>query len=150
MAATVHLTSRIDPQHRAALENLLFFNSSQHRVLDGIKYSIERYGAPELVEREGSLRVEIPALPEVQSLFAVRALDGKPVGVAVFAREAPDRFVVLHVGVLPNPETASHRPECRLLLRLLHEVRHAARRVRGVQKVELLYGKARTRQIALQ
>src|SRR5580765_8222475 len=55
MAASVHLTSRIDPQHRAALENLLFFNSSQHRVLDGIKYSIERYGAPELVEREGSL-----------------------------------------------------------------------------------------------
>jgi len=35
-------------------------------------------------------------------------------------------------------------------LRLLHEVRHAARRVRGVQKVELLYGTARARQMALQ
>ncbi|MGH8314345.1 MAG: hypothetical protein ACRETU_04245, partial [Steroidobacterales bacterium] len=86
----------------------------------------------------------------VQSLFSVKANDGKPVGVAIFAREAPDRFVVLHVGVLANPETASHRPECRLLLRLLHEVRHAARRVRGVQKVELLYGRARSRQMALQ
>ncbi len=150
MAGTVHLTSRISPQHREALENLLFFNSSQHRVLDGIKYSIERYGAPELVEREGSLRVEVPTLSEVQSLFAVRSQDGKPVGVAVFAREAPDRFVVLHVGVLPNPDAPNHRPECRLLLRLLHEVRHAARRVRGVQKVELLYGKARSRSLALQ
>jgi len=150
MANTVHLTSRISPQHRAALENLLFFNSRQHRVLDGIKYSIERYGAPELVEREGSLRVEVPTLPEVQSLFAVRAQDGKPVGVAVFAREAPDRFVVLHVVVLPENDGAGSEPACRLLLRLLHEVRHAARRVRGVEKVELLYGRARSRPVALQ
>jgi hypothetical protein len=150
MAGTVHLTSRVSPQHRAALENLLFFNARQHRVLDGIKYSIERYGAPELVEREGSLRVEVPTLSEVQSLFAVRAEDGKPVGVAVFAREAPDRFVVLHVGVLPDQDSPSPESECRLLLRLLHEVRHAARRVRGVEKVELLYGKARARPLALQ
>lgn len=150
MASTVHLTSRLSPQYRADLENLLFFNSRQHRVLDGIKYSIARYGAPELVEREGSLRVEVPTLPEVQSLFAVRTQDGKPVGVAVFAREAPDRFVVLHVGVLPDSEASSAEPECRLLLRLLHEVRHAARRVRGVEKVELLYGKARLRLAALQ
>jgi hypothetical protein len=150
MASTVHLTSRISPQHRAALENLLFFNSRQHRVLDGIKYAIERYGAPELVEREGSLRVEVPTLPEVQSLFAVRTEDGKPIGVAVFAREAPDRFVVLHVGVLPEYDGANSERECRLLLRLLHEVRHAARRVRGVEKVELLYGKVRSRAIALQ
>jgi hypothetical protein len=150
MASTVHLTSRLSPQHRADLENLLFFNSRQHRVLDGIKYSIARYGAPVLVEREGSLRVEVPTLPEVQSLFAVRTQDGKPVGVAVFAREAPDRFVVLHVGVLPASDASSAAPECRLLLRLLHEVRHAARRVRGVEKVELLYGKARLRPVALQ
>jgi hypothetical protein len=149
MATTVHLTSRISPQHRAALENLLFFNSRQHRVLDGIKYSIERYGAPELVEREGSLRVEIPSLPEVQSLFAVRA-DGTPVGVAVFARESPDRFIVLHIGVLPDNDPTGNEPECRLLLRLMHEVRHAARRVRGVEKVELLYGTARARLVALQ
>jgi hypothetical protein len=150
MAAKVYLTSRISPEHRAALENLLFFNARQHRVLDGIKYAIERYGAPELVEREGSLRVEVPTLPEVQSLFAVRSQDGKPVAVAVFAREAPDRFVVLHVGVLPNADAADQESECRLLLRLMHEVRHAARRVRGVQKVELLYGKARGRPMALQ
>ena len=150
MAAKVHLTSRISPEHRAALEDLLFFNSRQHRVLDGIKYSIERYGAPEIVEREGSLRIEVPTLAEVQSLFAVRDDDGTPVGVAVFAREAQDRFVVLHVGVLADKDAASQETECRVLLRLLHEVRHAARRVRGVEKVELLYGKARTRSVALQ
>ena len=113
MANTVHLTSRIGSQHRAALENLLFFNSRQHRVLDGIKYSIERYGAPELVEREGSLRVEVPTLPEVQSLFAVREQDGKPVGVAVFAREAPDRFVVLHVVVMSEQDGAGTAPATR-------------------------------------
>ena len=150
MAKTVHLTSRISPQHRAALENLLFFNARQHRVLDGIKYSIERYGPPEVVEREGSLRVEVPTLPEVQSLFAVREQDGKPVGVAVFARESPDRFVVLHVVVLSERDGVATERDCRVLLRLLHEVRHAARRVRGVEKVELLYGKARGRPATLQ
>jgi hypothetical protein len=150
MAGMVHLTSRISPEHRAALEDLLFFNSRQHRVLDGIKYSIERYGAPEIIEREGSLRIEVPTLAEVQSLFAVRDEDGKPVAVAVFAREAPDRFVVLHVGVLADHDSANQETECRLLLRLLHEVRHAARRVRGVEKVELLYGKARARSVPLQ
>jgi hypothetical protein len=123
--------------HRTALEQILFFNVNQHRVRVGIQQSIETYGVPEIHEQDGGLRVRVGDIDGVQTLFAVSDI-GRPLGVAVFVRSAHERFAVLHLGLDPR---LSMTPELntRVLLKLMHEIRSAARRTRGVDRIELVY-----------
>ena len=71
----------------------------------------------------------------VQTLFAISDM-GRPLGVAVFVRSAHERFAVLHLGVEPR---LSHEVNTRVLLKLMHEIRSAARRTHGVDRIELVY-----------
>jgi hypothetical protein len=122
---------------RTALEQLLFFNVNQHRVRVGIQQSIETYGVPEIYEHDGGLRVRVGEIAGVQTLFAVSDL-GRPLGVAVFVRSAHERFAVLHLGVEPRL-CMSPEVNTRVLLKLMHEIRSAARRTHGVERIELVY-----------
>jgi hypothetical protein len=133
----ISITSKLAADQRTALEQLLFFNVNQHRVRDGIQQSIETYGVPEIQERDGSLRIRVGDIEGVQTLFAVDP-NGRPLGVAVFVRLARDRFVVLHLGVEPRLRSASES-NTPVLLRLMHEIRSAARRTHGVHSIELVY-----------
>ncbi len=137
LSGSIGITSKLPVEQRDALEQLLFFNVNQHRVRLGIQQSIETYGVPEIFEQDGGLRVRVGDIAGVQTLFAVSDL-GKPLGVAVFVRSAHERFAVLHLGVEPrlreSPEVNS-----RVLLRLMYEIRSAARRTRGVDRIELVY-----------
>src|ERR1700753_3337921 len=99
----IDIVPRLAPRHRPALEQLLFFNSNQHRVRDGIEQSIETYGVPELFEDDDGLRPGVGRTAAVQTLFAVAA-GGRPLGVAVFLRSAQQRFAVLHLGIDPRLE----------------------------------------------
>ncbi len=137
MSEPIAITSKLASDQRGALERLLFFNVNQHRVRVGIQQSIATYGVPEIHEEDGALRVRVGAIEGVQTLFAV-APDGRPLGVAVFVRLARERFVVLHLGVEPRLR-ASADANTPVLLRLMHEIRSAARRTRGVARVELVY-----------
>ncbi len=137
MNDAVAITSKLSQEQRPALETLLFFNANQHRVRHGIQHSIATYGVPEIYEQDGSLRIRVGDIDGVQSLFAV-APDGRPVGVAVFVREAHERFVVLHLCVAPR-DGARDEVNIPVLLRLMHEIRGAARRTRGVDRIELVY-----------
>ena len=103
----------------------------------GIQQSIETYGVPEIYEHEGGLRIRVGDIEGVQTLFAVSDA-GRPLGVAVFVRWAPERFVVLHLGVEPRL-SATPEINTRVLLKLMHEIRGAARRTRGVDRIELVY-----------
>jgi len=132
------MTSHVGLEQRAALEQLLFFNSNQHRVRIGIQQSIETYGVPEIYERDGGLRVRVGKIEGVETLFAVTRR-GRPVGVAVFIRRAHERFVVLHLGVEPRApalgESNNH-----VLLKLMHAIRSTARRSRAAAaRIELVY-----------
>jgi hypothetical protein len=122
------------------LEQLLFFNTNQHRVRVGIQQSIETYGVPEIYEHDGGLRVRVGDIEGVQTLFAVSD-HGRPLGVAVFVRLARERFVVLHLGVEPQPTADINT---RVLLKLMHGIRGAARRTRGVARIELVYKERHT------
>jgi hypothetical protein len=137
LSEAIGITSRLPIDQRAALEQLLFFNVNQHRVRVGIQHSIEAYGAPEICEQEGGLAVRVGDIEGVQTLFAVSPV-GRPVGVAVFGRLARERFVVLHLGVQPH-FAANAEVNTRVLLRLMHEIRSAARRAHGVDRIELVY-----------
>ncbi len=135
MNDSVSVTSKLAANQRAALEQVLFFNENQYRVRDGIEQSIATYGVPEIYEHDGHLRIRVGATEGVQSLFAVSA-DGTPVGVAVFVRVAEDRFVILHLGVATR---GGDRANSSVLIKLMHEIRGAARRTRGVDRIELVY-----------
>jgi hypothetical protein len=131
------ITSKLGCEQRAALEQLLFFNVNQHRVRVGIQQSIETYGVPEIYEQDGGLRIRVGDIEGVQTFFAVSD-DGRPLGVAVFVRLAGDRFVVLHLGVAPRLRSSAE-VNIPVLLKLMHEIRSAARRTRGVARIELVY-----------
>ena len=137
MTGSIDITSKLPVDQRTALEQLLFFNVNQHRVRVGIQQSIETYGVPEIYEHDGGLRVRVGDIAGVQTLFAVSEF-GRPLGVAVFVRSAHERFAVLHLGVEPR---LSMTPDAntRVLLKLMHEIRSAARRTRGVDRIELVY-----------
>src|SRR3984957_15129008 len=137
LGGSIGITSKLAVEQRAALEQLLFFNVNQHRVRIGIQQSIETYGVPEIYEQDGGLRVRVGDIAGVQTLFAVSDL-GRPVGVAVFVRSAHERFAVLHLGVDPR---LSVTPDVntRVLITLMHEIRRAARRTHGVDRIELVY-----------
>lgn len=135
MNGTIEITSKLPVDHRAALEQLLFFNVNQHRVRHGIQQSIETYGVPEIFEHDGALRIRVGDIDGVQTLFAVSAM-GRPLGVAVFVRAAHERFAVLHLGVEPS---VAPEMNTRVLLKLMHEIRSAARRTRGVDCIEVVY-----------
>ena len=134
---SIEIRCKLPVEQRAALEQLLFFNVNQHRVRLGIQESIETYGVPEIHEREGELSVRVGDIEGVQSLFAVSEV-GRPLGVAVFVRWARERFVVLHLGV-QQPFANTPDLNTRVLLRLMHEIRSAAKRTHGVDRIELVY-----------
>lgn len=139
MSASILITSRLAADQRHVLERLLFFNANQHRVRRGIEQSIEAYGFPEIQESDGGLRIRVGDMAGVQSLFALVG-SGRPVGFAAFVRPALERFVVLHVGVEPEPRRPTEADvNTPVLLKLMHGIRHAARRTRGVERIELVY-----------
>jgi hypothetical protein len=140
LSAAIWVTSKLALEQRAALEQLVFFNANQHRVRGGIEESIATYGAPEIYAHEGSLRVRVGSVQDVQTLFAINE-SGRPIGVAVFVRLEQARFVVLHVVVEPRTEDGGGASNP-VLLRLMHEIRRAARVTRGVDRIELVYKQA--------
>ncbi|HKZ74344.1 MAG TPA: hypothetical protein VJ011_09775 [Steroidobacteraceae bacterium] len=138
-APPISITSRLGAEHRAALEQLLFFNSQQEALRERIAEVIERYGAPEIMVREGQLRIVLHGAPDAQALYAVLP-QGRPVACALFVRSQVDRFVVLHLGVEPAWSGRGPNAGAHVILNLLRAIREAARRTRGVRRVELLYG----------
>lgn len=149
MTRRVTFTSRLPAADRSTLEALLFFNSGQHQVRDGIEAAIRRFGAPEIVEQGGSLRVHVAGLSEVQTLFAVVHHQGaqRPVGAVVYVRETVERFTIVHVGIAEEFSAGGAQATEHVLLRLLQEIRRVARRTGGIREIELAYRQNRARAV---
>jgi hypothetical protein len=88
-------SSYVDERWRPALEALLFFNSGQSAVRQSLEAVVEEFGSIELRTNGGRVAVAVERLPQAQALFALDP-SGRPVGCAVFCRDAADRFLVLH------------------------------------------------------
>jgi hypothetical protein len=143
MMASIDFRSHAPASQRAALEGLLFFNSCQSRVSDCIADAVEKFGAPEIVADRDRLRIHLREAPEAQSLFAIDAPTGRPVGVAVFLRQDVEHITVMHLGISAEFARGGPRASEQLLLRLLREIRRSARRVKGVRRLELYYATGR-------
>ena len=144
MRNTVEFKSNVPKARRAALEALVFFNSCQDRYADCIAEAVERFGSPEIVADGDRLRVRLSNLDDVQSLFAIEAGTGRPVGVALYMRADLEHITVVHLGLAPEYASGGARSDEQLLLRLLREVRRSTRRMKGVRTLELFYIKERT------
>jgi hypothetical protein len=145
MRTTVTYASRIAAEHRATLERLLFFNGCQSRVAEAIVDAIDKFGPPEIHVDGGWLRVRVGGLPDVQSLFALDATTGEPLGVAVYTRPDLEHISVVHVGLAEQYCTGGERESVNLLLKLIQEIRRSARRVKGVRRLRVHYGSQRAR-----
>src|SRR5512137_2976613 len=133
----IEFTSRIPRHKRHALERILFFNGCQDRFARGIVDVIDKYGPPEIVEDGEGLRVRVGTLPDVQCLFAV------------YNRADLEHVTVLHLGMSEDYCTGGMNDDVGLLLRLMGEVRRSSRRLKGVRRLEVLYGGQRARVAAL-
>ncbi len=124
------------------LADVTFFNRQQERFRTDIVGAIERYGIPEIVVTKDALRFTVGDLGEVQALYALDGGTerGRLAGVILYARTSPEKIVVLHIVVAP--EYASNGPQSdRLLaLKLIEQLRKLGRAIKGVTKIEILYG----------
>src|SRR5665213_2093758 len=137
MGESFKICSTLPTRQKAALEHLLYFNVNQERMRPAIQKSIDSYGVPEILDKNGTLSIRVGSIQEVQTLFAVSEY-GHPMGVAIFVRSDPERVVVLHLGVLPRLRSNSD-VNAQVLLELVHEIHNAAKQMKGVDRVEVVY-----------
>ena len=124
MSATTEFKSYVSVAQRSALERLIFFNSCQDRVSDCIADAIEKFGAPEIVADRDRLRIYMKGTPDVQSLFALDR-EGRPVGVAVYARQDVEHITVMHLRSTRSMRAAARVPANSCYCGLLREVRRS-------------------------
>lgn len=139
MTAKIRFASFVAAVERSHLEALVFFNASQQRVKNGIVDAIEKFGPPEIIEEGGKLRVSVTGNTAAQSLFAVDASSGRPLGMAVYLRSDLENMAVLHLGIAEEFTTHGPRSGDHLLFRLLRELHRCSRRLKGVRRMEVVY-----------
>ena len=145
MGLSVNFVSRVPREKRHALEQLLFFNGCQARFARDIVDVIDKYGPPEIYDDGEGLRVRVPSLPDVQSLFAIEKETGRPLGLAVYMRADLEHVTVLHLGLGEEYCAGGPREGLKLLLQLMREVRRTSRRIKGVRRLQVLYRTQRQR-----
>ena len=148
MGESIAFKSRVRHEHRRSLERLLFFNGCQSRVLHGIVAAIERYGPPEIVADGEFLRVRVAKQPDVQTLFAIDAASGRPIGVAVYLRADLEHMTVLHLGISEEYCAGGPQAATKLPLRLMRELRRSSRRLKGVRRLHVRVRRPRVRRRA--
>ncbi len=136
----LEFASKAPKQCKQALEDLLFFNPSQHKVREGIVEALKKFGHPRVVETETGLSVRVGE-QEAQTLFAFdrnrRSKD--PVGVVVFLRTTPTDISVMHVAVDPDYALQGSDAGVGLGVTLIEKVKEIAARIVGVKRIVFFY-----------
>lgn len=132
--------SSVDASWWTDVETLFYFHPRQPALVDSIKACVDEFGAPEILRRGGRIHVGIPQ-NGAQCLFACHHArrPGLPVGVVVFLRTSTELLHILHLAVLPAYAQGGRHADLDLALQLVNQVRHVARRISGVRRVQLPY-----------
>lgn len=143
-AGPFEFTSSVDASLWKDVEALFYFHPRQRELVDPIKACIDRFGVPEILRRGRRVYLGIPQ-NDAQCLFAChRRRPGVPVGVVVYLRTSADLLQILHLVVHPAYEQHGQRGQhaaLGLTRQLVGEVRALARRIGGVRRVQLPYGR---------
>jgi hypothetical protein len=142
--------SKVQEQHREAVEKLFFLNPRQNRVRAGIIDALEKFGQPWLEEKDHSVYLRVGD-KDVQTLFAFDGSEARsnPVGVVVFLRmrNSPTEIIIMHMAVHPDYALQGRRASAGLGLALIEKVREIASRIRGVERLVLCYHQGITIQV---
>ena len=121
------------------LEKLFFFNDRQGVYLQEIYETVRLFGEPKMVQSHDGLWIHLPKVPHAQCLFGVDAKTNCLLCAAIYTREELDELEILHL-VTCSSWQATDRPEV-FLGHLLSQLVKIAKRVRGVEKIRLPYGR---------
>ena len=117
-------TSILALEYSTELEQLLFFNTSQHAAHSAIVDSIEMFGEPFVYSDGERLRVNVRKLDEVQTLFA---LDGDILaGLLLYTRVSAERLTAIHIAVHEDYSLHGKFSDKMLLVRLCKQLRECA------------------------
>ena len=118
----------------------MFFNARQLGVRTGLVEALKQFGVPTIEHHDNLLRVTLDACPDAQCLFAVSGTgdSSQLLGVIVYVRASIDTLTVVHVAVADNLVTENDEDPL-IVIRLVHELRHLARSIRGVRWVHFVY-----------
>ena len=149
MAEFVFRSSLPATYHRA-LEALVFFNPRQRAAEAGITQAVDLYGTPALEDDGSGLRVVVGKRSDAQCLFALAEGGGEPelAGMVMYLRVSREEVVVLHIGVAEQ-FCRSRRAGLEVVTALVRTVRAAARRLRGVEQLTMLYLPGRQFRVAI-
>ena len=132
----------------------MFFNPRQRDAEAAITEAVDLYGPPAIVADETGLRVVVGTRDDVQCLFALAparhptAGELELAGIVMYLRISSEEIVVLHIGVA-EAYCRSRRSGLEVVSALVRTVRAAARRLRGVERLTMLYLQGRQFRIAI-
>lgn len=147
--AELILKSTLPSQYREELEDLLFFHPQQTKVQDGIVYSIEKYGTPQIVARGDHLYVELEQFPGAQTLYAFDRIAGieKLIGSLIYYRTNAETIEVVHIGIQEKYTLTGPLANKQVMLWLILNLRSIAKMIKGVRYIQLIYSADHTRTI---
>ena len=137
----LRFTSVLDYTHREALEELMFFHPQQGRFASSLISTIEQQGSPRIIEQDGKLRIEIPRIQSVQTLFAIidGVLQWELVGMVTYARITLDELTALHIAVKDEYTACGSKGDLLVAYQLIEELRRIGHRIQGIQGVRFTY-----------
>ena len=132
--------SCLQPSEQDALERLVFFNPNQLHSQADVLRALELYGTPAIVSSPEGLHVTLSRCTDVQCLFASIERPGRPpelAGMLIYKRMGIEDVLVVHIAVADR--YGRSRDGLSVVIRLLRAVRAVARRLKGVQRLRVLY-----------
>jgi hypothetical protein len=127
-------------QMRPEVEALFFFNPRQPLLHEGIHAAVAHAGMPTLVEKDGSVWVEVPP-GKTQCLFAcdqgIKPL--RVVGVALYSRPAADTLAINHMAIDPDYVHGGVNAQLDVAMHLVGRVMAIAGSIKGVTRIQLPY-----------
>lgn len=136
-------SSVLDQGYNKELEQLIFFNPGQKNALSAIVDSIDVYGEPIIYNDGEQLRVKVKNIDEVQTLFALD--EERLAGVLLYSRVSFERLVVIHIAVGEDYTWRGKLASKMLVMNMAQQLREIARRIKGIEKIRMMYGVGRTR-----
>jgi len=137
------ITSTLDSSYIDDINNLLFFNESQSRYIDGIMKSIRKHGIPVVNTKDNKIEIKVDGLSEVQSLFAMEIDDdvANLTGVIIFFRKTIENIVLLHIAI--DKDYYANKKQL-LALRLIKELKSISKSIKGVKTLTIYYNQMET------
>ena len=142
----LQFTSVLDQTHRSELEELIFFHPQQGRFASSLVSTIAEQGAPRIIEQAGKLRIEIPRIPDVQTLYAIvtGAVEWELVGMVAYTRRIPAELTILHIAVKDEYTLHGAKGDQLVACHLLEELQRIGHRIQGIHGVQLAYRRDKT------